>query len=449
MAEITAIETILYGDKEKYLSRLFDFFNSPTVNYFRGGLAGKILTTLLLGNPKETLEYIKTRENFLILFTNHINIPSIMDFFLRFITLEEGYAEVSKEYLVENNFANILFHKFSPEYSRLYSDITLFITELIVAIGTDSSLFEQFIQKENIELLFSYILDETNSTSTVHGLNVIITFVYILSDDSMESHLRDLSELVISKLGRFNEILLPNNTPPDRLGFGRLKIIELYESLLQVNYSNIVERQEIKLFLESIVKLFFHFEQHSILHKTFYRIISVILDKPIHVLIDEILKVIRLHHQIMEYFNTSIEKESNNNPRTSCIAHCVMIGKHLLERCETNEELHNYLSNDEEWKNFVVSKLNQVIEEYNKPLGEKHPVITADYYDDAEDDYDDDERDNDEEAKDEFYDNSSDSEQSEESEEEIDEEDLELKDDEDFSCDTDYKDYDTTRSEVS
>ena len=87
----------------------------------------------------------------------------------------------------------------------------------------------------------------------------------------------------------------------------------------------------------------------------------MILDKPLFGLLDELINNIKFQHKIVEYYGSTTEKEKNGSPRTSCLAYCILIGKFILETCESNETLRNYLLNDEVWNDFVEEKLNFII----------------------------------------------------------------------------------------
>lgn len=450
MAEIPSVNNILYENKDKYLSRLYDYFIPDTINVFHGTLACNVITSLLSWNTEATLDYLRTKEGILERFIQHIRIHSVTEFFFKLVSLEDGTVQ----FLLEQNLATTLMNKFSPENKSIHSDVAQFIINLLQTAGSESPLFESFTRKENLMILFDYILNQSNITSLVPGLLIIINYIHMISDHniSTEENPPEIISLVVDKLDELKEILvkpfdkeilLPSGIRRS-LGIHRCKIVELIDALLQLNYEIVINGLIDHDFIHILIELFFTYEHNSILHKIMYQIICRILDRSITPLIHVLLEKEAIHLKIIAYESESVENEAKGVPRTSCAAYSILIAQYLYKAGTTSDNISSLLKCDE-WDQFYESTLMKKLEEENKTLGVtdsnlSNNNVSLDYgeyeMNDSNGNYGN-------------SDSSSDSYGSGDdlgSDEEDD--DLDYDDDSDIPSDNDFRDYDITKAEV-
>lgn len=453
MADITEVDAILYGDANRFLSRLYDFFKPLQVDSLKASFIARVLTTLLTGNSKETLDYLKSRDDILEILIQHPN--ALSEYFIKLILLEDGYSEVSTQYLIEKNFSSLLINKLSPELKSNHTDYSQFIIDILQVAGSESPIFDQFIHNENLELLFSLIMDENNCSGFIQGLNIINFLVYLVSGLKLSTEdSPSLITRIVDSLDKFKAILLKEATevitltsgPLRPLGFNKIKIIELINALLQLNYDDVVVAIKEHDILSVVIDMFFKYEQNSILHKTIDSIICRIIAKPYEALINELFVNLKLHERLVLYIGSMAD---NKEPRSSCIAYSYSIAYGFVQKTKTNEYFMEILNQSSQWTTFAQDILIPKMEAENKPLGglRPHKQDISLSYDDQDDDVG-------VGMNDEYSDSSNSDDSEEDSEDELggsdeSDDDLEYDDDIDLSSDNDHKDYDVSKAEVS
>lgn len=448
MAEIPSVNNILYDNKDKYLSRLYDYFIPENINVFRGTLACNVITSLLSWNTEATLNYLRMSEGILERFIQHIKIHSVTEFFFKLVSLDEGCIQ----FLLEQNLATILMNKFSEENKSIHSDIAQFTINLLQTAGPGSPLYDSFTRKDNVEILFKFMFDQNNTTCLVNGLLIIINYIHMISDHiNSNDDVPEIITMVVDKLGDIKEILVQ---PQDKeillpsgrrkpLGIHRCKIVELIDALIQFNNEIVINGLITHDLIPILIDLFFTYEHNSILHKVVYQIICRIIDRSIASLIHVLLEKETLHLKIIDYEKATLEAEENGASRTSCAAYSLLIAQYLYKASTTDDNISSLL-NCNEWTQFYEKTLIKLLEDENKTLGATDSNLSNnESLDYGEYDM------NDSNGNYANSDSSSDSYGSGDdlgSDEEDD--DLDYGDESDIPSDNDFRDYDITKAEV-
>jgi hypothetical protein len=461
VAEVTEIEKVIFGEPEKYLGALFDFWKPAKVNIPLATVVSHTMSCLLVSNNVEMMNYFKSRPEILDWLVGHVGVGTVKDHIGRMLNLDGETTLVAVNWLIANNIFGKYIAKLAPEHRNVHGDVADAIWDLLELSHLDSPLFRSFYDPENLSAMFEWMLTANNRSALQHGLSVVNRVVEMIAaaehspnhEAPAEDTMPAIVKVVLDYLPRLLPILnedypitftLSAGKPIKPFGAYRLKLIQLCDVLLMLEYDAVDSALMQHNFFPTIVDLFVVYEHNNVLHRMVEGIAMRILTGTND---DMLLSLFRdptnFHLRLV---NAHTEKTSPEG-----LARSPAITPYILNLCEkineialTKPPIADVLKASEVWMNFERDVLAPHRIESAKVLGGVPPERMGGYgheggfsevlaHDVDDDDDDDDDGSNSDDAED---------------EDEDEEDDLDLPDDTDMSSESDYRDYDSSQSEV-
>lgn len=452
-SEVEEIDNFIFENTE-YLDKIYNFFLSDKLNPFLTNTVCRVAGSLLNTKVSKSLSYMKNKENFLDRFLKHLSNPAISDFLTKIINIEgQPEGEGTLKWLVEEKLIQKIVNQLGKDYSQDEQESASQTLLDILAVSTlDSPLMAELESEETLTVLLNNTLED-GSTALLYGTQVIIGMLNRLIEGDEDEEEVDTEAPpewlgnLLKHLPRYKKLLInPSDTVKDlklsfgqiksTFGFHRLKVMELFRTLLLSCYKN-VEDELLKLEIFKLsLDLFLEYEWNNFLH-------HVVEKMFLHVLEDDcgddfrgkVLEQSRLIERLVETDEKNRELEnSDRGVRMSNMGHILNIGMALKKLAEGNDIVKGLLSNDG-WKGFDEKSLIPKEKLDATPLGGETP-----------------ERPREPDSSlggsvGSVVDDESDSDDGSEESEESDEED-EYEDDQDLDSESDADDYDIDQAEV-
>jgi len=150
--------------------------------------------------------------------------------------------------------------------------------------------------------------------------------------------------------------LRPDNTTVEPLGFYRLQLLSIFDTLLLLNYQSVVmEIVENATLLPSIMETFFRFEHNTFCHKIVERFFVRVMQQIAIFGMDpsKILGKTRLIERLMEVRAEAKACEAAKKATKQYVPFTYNIGETLNKICETDESLKEVLEKIAGWKEYV------------------------------------------------------------------------------------------------
>uniref|UniRef100_H2ZK13 Uncharacterized protein n=1 Tax=Ciona savignyi TaxID=51511 RepID=H2ZK13_CIOSA len=298
------------GDTESLREKLFSFLDhEPILNPLLASFFSKVVGILLSRKPEPTLDYIKSRPDFLGSVLKHLGTSAIMDLLLRLVTCVEA-ADLRAQvlsWLNEKNLVERLIALIDPSQDEDFHcnsaqslcDIIRLSREHMYTMqesAQDDPLLNTLERKETVQLLLKHMFDNGVSESvTINGISVLLALLEIRRPApfglacGVSKTLHGLSD----RLPDFHNLL---KNPPKKdvmsctfgelkppLGNTRLHVGKLLSAILITNTHNInVQLSELQIF-NALLDLFFAYEYNNFLHTQVVQCIQTVLGNAVTV----------------------------------------------------------------------------------------------------------------------------------------------------------------------
>nr|XP_002131688.1 serine/threonine-protein phosphatase 6 regulatory subunit 3 isoform X1 [Ciona intestinalis] len=323
-SDVPQLNDIL-GDTESLREKLFSFLDhEPTLNPLLASFFSKVVGILLTRKPEPTLDYIKSRPDFLGTVLKHLGTSAIMDLLLRLVTCVEAVdlrAQVLS-WLNEKNLVERLISLIDPSQDEDFHcnsaqslcDIIRLSREHMYTLqesAQDDPLLNTLERKETVQLLLKHMFDGGISESvTINGISVLLALLEIRrpAPFGFPEMAPELTQLDVERLAcgvsktlhglsdrlpDFHSLL---ENPPKKdvmsctfgdlnppLGNTRLHVGKLLSAILITNTHNInVQLSELQIF-NALLDLFFAYEYNNFLHTQVVQCIQTVLGNAVTV----------------------------------------------------------------------------------------------------------------------------------------------------------------------
>lgn len=366
-SECGEIETAIFADDYKLLSRIFEYFDQGKIDHIQGSYICKILVVLLGGFTKGILDFLKTKPGILDKLTNHLDLFDMTTFFIKILSVEV-YEEEFRDYLIEENFVGLLFSKLRADNAIMHVDIANAFVDLLHTEDAARFFLDELEKKEILDVLFENTF--SCQSSLLNGTQLIVVLLYSLVENQYLDYdtLPLILEYCINNVAKFKNLLLEEadeskhfNLPSGRTNpAGPIKIVvtRLFEALFSIRYKEIEEVLVKEDVLGVLIQMFFKYEHHSILHKTIDEIISGIFEDDYTIFVEDLLVEKHFHEKLVDYYEKRQELEKEGATRNSCIAYCLLIAQNLYEASCIHDSVLELLQSDR-WKKFVEEVLTK------------------------------------------------------------------------------------------
>lgn len=461
VAEVSEIEKVIFGEPEKYLGMLFDFWKPTKVNIPLAAVVSHTLSCLLVSNNVDTMNFFKSRPEILDHFVNHVGVGTVKDHVGRMLNLDGESTVNAVSWLIEHNIFGKYIAKLAPEHRAVHGDVADAISDLLELSHLDSPLFRSFSENDNLVNMFELMLKNGNRSALQHGLTVVNRVVEMIAaaehspthEAPAEDTMPAIVKVVLDYLPRLLPILtedypttftLSAGTLVKPFGAYRLKLIQLCDVLLMLEYDAVDSALTQHNFFPTIVDLFVLYEHNNILHRMVEGIaLRILMGTNDDMLLGLFREPTNFHLRLINAYKekTSAEGKARSPAITPYLTN---LCEKINEVAVTKPQIGELLKASEEWMQFERDTLSVQRAENAKVLGGVPPERMGfghegtGFSEALAHDVDDDDEDEDEVGS-----NSTDGEDSEDEED-----DLDLPDDADMSSESDYRDYDSSQSEV-
>lgn len=456
VAEVNEIEKVIFSEPEKYLGALFDFWKPEKVNIPLAAVVSHTISCLLVSNNEEMMKYFKSRPEILDWLVKHVGVGTVKDHIGRMLNLD-GEATISAvNWLISHNIFGKYIAKLAPESRAVHSDVADAISDLLELAHLDSPLFKSFSEPENLNALFDRMLEENNRSALHYGLQVVNKVIETIAaaehspnhEAPAEDTMPAIVKVVLDHLPRLLPILnedyphsftLGAGTPIKPFGAYRLKLIQLCDALLMLEYDAVDSALMNLNFFPIIIDCFVLYEHNNVLHKMVDAItVRILTGTNDEMLLSLFKEPTNFHLRLIQAHKEKTTPEGF--ARRPAVLPYIL---NLAEKVNEVQPAAKILQASPEWVEFEKDVIAVHRAESAKVLGGVPPERMAGYpghesgfsevlAHDIDDDDDDSTGSN------------SDGDEDEEEEED----DLDLPDDTDMPSDTDYRDYDSSQSEV-
>ncbi|KAK9499280.1 hypothetical protein O3M35_002341 [Rhynocoris fuscipes] len=433
-------------DKE-ILTKLFSFLeNEPPLNPLLASFFSRTLSMLICRKTDQNwysyqftclqvLEFLKSRENSLLLLLQHLGTSAIMDLTLKLITQVEGdemqnnlFTWLENEAFISNIIA--LFHP-KIDADRHYNASQLLCDTIkksreLMAIPREQSnsptnpsatILNTIQSPAMIHKLLGHMLDEgeVSESSITGGISVLLTLleppivengnrrdVYkedsgcgepVVADNpalpsivsSITQYLPKLHNLLINPPKKA-AIHLACGTIEPPLGNTRLTIIKLISALIATNSQEVNDVLDQLNTVQVLLDLFFHYTWNNFLHSQVDKCLAFALNTPNleatekNPLISNIFIKCRLLQRILEAWeDNATEQGKDGGKRRGYMGHLTNIANSVVRHTDgcLGDFLTQHIDEDTliSWQHYVESTLKPTNDLHSRVLGGKHPSL--------------------------------------------------------------------------
>uniref|UniRef100_H2ZK14 Uncharacterized protein n=1 Tax=Ciona savignyi TaxID=51511 RepID=H2ZK14_CIOSA len=382
------------GDTESLREKLFSFLDhEPILNPLLASFFSKVVGILLSRKPEPTLDYIKSRPDFLGSVLKHLGTSAIMDLLLRLVTCVEA-ADLRAQvlsWLNEKNLVERLIALIDPSQDEDFHcnsaqslcDIIRLSREHMYTMqesAQDDPLLNTLERKETVQLLLKHMFDNGVSESvTINGISVLLALLEIRrpAPFGFPEMAPELTQLDVERLAcgvsktlhglsdrlpDFHNLL---KNPPKKdvmsctfgelkppLGNTRLHVGKLLSAILITNTHNInVQLSELQIF-NALLDLFFAYEYNNFLHTQVVQCIQTVLGnareeqerkeeedaenpRKVAPLLTHLFEDCRLIQRILDAWEDNrIHETEAGGHRKGNMGHLTLITNHIIENME-------------------------------------------------------------------------------------------------------------------
>lgn len=460
VAEVREIEKVIFDEPEKYLGALFDFWKPEKINIPLAAVVSHTMSCLLVSRNAEMLAYFKSRPEILDWLVNHVGVGTVKDHIGRMLNLDGEATIMAVGWLIENNIFGKYIAKLAPEYRAVHGDVADAIGELLELSHLDSPLFRSFYEHENLTALFEWMLKDNNRSALQHGLQIVNRVIEMIAaaehspqhETPAEDTMPGIVKVVLDYLPRLLPILKEDYPVNFKLGAGvdikpfgayRLKLIQLCDVLLMLEYDAVDCALMSHHFFPTLVDLFVTYEHNNILHRMVEGItLRILMGTNDDMLLSIFKEETQFHLRLVDAYTEKTSAEGKTRS-PAVVPYILNLSEKVNEIALAKPPVAEILSSCASWMEYEKNVLQPHREESAKVLGGVPPERMSGLNHDGSfsealaHDIDDDDDDDDDSNSDDPED-----------EDEDEEDDLDLPDDTDMSSESDYRDYDSSQSEV-
>jgi len=241
-------------DNTHLLDQLWAFLEQqPPLSPLTGSYICRVAGVLLQRKIGESFSYLKSKNNIVQKFLNHIEVPSVNELLLKLIQCDEtqeGSGIV--QWMSEQNLINLLVDKLDPKLSGVvHENAGQALVDIISSPSHVCSLLVGEMENElTLKKLFDFVVSGSSKSALFWGLQIIIEIVKRETGDEHEFKSTPLTDLPshLSVCGQYLSNLVailrdpsvaPFNTTVGQvtpIGTNRLKILEFFAALIRKNY---------------------------------------------------------------------------------------------------------------------------------------------------------------------------------------------------------------------
>eukprot|EP01130_Rhizamoeba_saxonica_P012518 TRINITY_DN527_c0_g1_i4.p1 TRINITY_DN527_c0_g1~~TRINITY_DN527_c0_g1_i4.p1 ORF type:complete len:483 (-),score=103.60 TRINITY_DN527_c0_g1_i4:15-1463(-) len=354
MSSLVGLHDSLYKNNS-IISLLYTFFDQDELPIHRTVLVCKVLCFFAENYSALTVNHIVNNPDTSIkLLIKHIYNSNIINILKILVVLEETEDGVDiVNFLNEYNLIYIFLETFAKSEPENYWQISKGFIDLMQVLDWSSVLMLECCSNQFVDSLLKMATE--NASTMKYLLPIYQHILYVLYTDLLE--IEETVPYIVSKM----ETILPvlNSTlkdPPDDISiigkkpiFGetRIKIIELLTLFLAVSYTEEVGKLLLSDVPNTLMDLFFEYNQNSVVHSMFSTFMITIINSP-----DEERTVEFLQHTKLVECLIKFERKNRKSPNMiQILPHIYKIGENLSNSLEY-ELIGPYVAEQKHWNSF-------------------------------------------------------------------------------------------------
>jgi len=394
--EVTPIMQKLVDD-QGLLDKVFSVLKTETIHPTLAGYFSKVFVSLFKTAEEAVMKKLYDEE-IIKDFFKHLYSRSIADALSKIVGLDDRpfpfYVPLRVE--VVKHVANLIDPTSSYETCNNAVYLLLDIIQRSREINAWTELMKALNQRETLHKL----IDQLNSPE-VHVIKSVVTIlvalcnpevsnsIYKSSEQDEDSTLMKdeeevpvLIELIIAKVKDLSEILKqsPQGTRLSTfgvalptLGEGRLKLIELINSLLRIDNSALLGAIAESDIVEVITELFATYKWNSLLHGAFEQLILAVIQSNSNDLKTNLIVKANLPEVLERLVEGEVKYGNGVLMKTGQAGHVTRITNILENAAKTHDYIKHLLESNTRWHLFVENTVNPQNELENRTLGGKQP----------------------------------------------------------------------------
>lgn len=335
------------------------------------GYFSKSVQALLSRAFEKTILYLASSGTQCLI--NHINHRSILDILCKILQSDPtGREEI---FNTQKQILNQVFEKLlnGGEWESIHS--ALLLSDLINKI-TDfpfgKDLVQGIVEENNIKQLFGLlgsdlkykIIATAGVIKTLYIVNFRVDLISLYPWFNLSEYFLQVVDVLEAKLLNIVEEKVENTIKQEvsPLGEARLKIIEIIALALKNAKENVCEKVALSGIPNTLIKLFFDYPWHSILHNIFDTLVLNALQSS-H---EKLIKSFFCNETFVEAIIDYAKQESKHR-----LGHLGYIHKFSNYLKDSSDPLiHDFLSSNPEWANFTSGYLKKRNNLDKKQLGQ-------------------------------------------------------------------------------
>ncbi|CAI9770812.1 unnamed protein product [Fraxinus pennsylvanica] len=382
-------------EEEELMDLLFSFLepNRPH-SALLAGYFSKVVICLMLRKTIPLMNYVKAHQDVFKLLVDLIGITSIMEVLVRLVGADDHLYSNSMDviqWLADSNLLEMIVDKLDtanpPEVHANAAETLCAITR-----NAPSPLATKLSSPSFVARIFDRALKDSHSKSAlVHSLSVCISLLdprrsisspvmyslksqhaYQLANaDTLGAMLPKLGDLLTLLRVSSDEKILPTTygelLPP--LGKHRLKVVEFFAELLKTG-NEVAEKELVSSgTILRVLDLFFEYPYNNALHHHVESIIYSCLESKNDSVVDHLFQECKLVGKVLQTDKNPILSAELNKPtlpvagrqapRAGYFGHLTRISNKLVQLCNNDKRIQQYLQENNEWNEWQTTILQE------------------------------------------------------------------------------------------
>eukprot|EP01130_Rhizamoeba_saxonica_P017549 TRINITY_DN8532_c0_g1_i1.p1 TRINITY_DN8532_c0_g1~~TRINITY_DN8532_c0_g1_i1.p1 ORF type:complete len:532 (-),score=134.82 TRINITY_DN8532_c0_g1_i1:66-1661(-) len=422
-SEIEQIDKIWF-ENEDLLDRMWNYFDSENYDPLRGNLVLRVFIGILSSMLDESLEYLKKHDAYIPIILNNITNGMVSEYITTLISMEDRKAGVI-DWLNSLKLIERIIALFDIKHEEIHMDVAALMIDIMEASGWESSLILTLSDTDCCTTLLDYFIGKENGSKSAlrYGLDIFVFMISLTANNDQQMRYEDdqyddirpvvdpdteLEKLppqvllVMKNIQKFVDILKeePAKHPLQQhqrvLGIYRLKVLELFDSLMTLEYNAVMDELlncgAFTIFLD----LFLGIERNNFCHRLVEEIFYNFLETGSIARIVSLLKQSELVEKLIEGTKNNTDSENGGTFRNQYMPYLVNIGQHIQSLA--NEPLvREVLSTIPEWPDFEAFIIQEVeasnesdeLDSYESPTTSSSSDYANDFeFDNDDKDYD-------------------------------------------------------------
>eukprot|EP01103_Thecamoeba_quadrilineata_P002180 TRINITY_DN12178_c0_g1_i1.p1 TRINITY_DN12178_c0_g1~~TRINITY_DN12178_c0_g1_i1.p1 ORF type:complete len:566 (-),score=148.38 TRINITY_DN12178_c0_g1_i1:140-1837(-) len=382
-SDIWLISEAIY-ENEQLLESLYSFLDESPLNPLLCLYSGRVALTLLQKKPTETFDFYKKKNVFDKIMKN-IRNSSVIDLLLKIINCEETVEVRSNgvlEILSSKNLIMKLITIFqNAEDSEVHEVLAQALSEIVIISSNTSPLLLQLQSRELLSDIFLYLLNVNSSSAYLNGMSVLIE---IIKRCQKSDGVPEPITVSIENLPQMIDILKNSNAPSmmtstgelkPPFGFRRMKTLDFLLGLVETGYRAVEDALLEHDFFQIVFDLFFQYPWNNFLHSSVEHLIEVVLDGSNEDLKLQLFTKYKLADRMID------ANEENEKEKRGFMGHLINISVMADKSAERNASLSTFLTGKQEWKDYLLGPVADVLRSQRRLLSTRDPVVDEYGYD--------------------------------------------------------------------